>query len=143
MEAPSAGLRAVDFGALVDLDDPVGLVEAHAGQFDVGFFGLGPDREELAGALERLALTHGRLFIVTLGAHGSVAFGGDQRLWCPATAVDEVVDTTGAGDAFAAGFLNTYAESRNVALSLRQGADAAAEAVVRVGAFDAELTPWA
>lgn len=143
MAAPSAGLRAVDFGALVHLDDPVELVDDHAGDFDVGFFGLDVDQEDLVNSLEAIALRHKRLFVVTLGEHGSLAMGGDQRLWCPATTVDKVVDTTGAGDTFAAGFLSAYADSRNVALGLRKGADAAAETVVRVGAFDAEMTPWA
>ena len=51
--------------------------------------------------------------------------------------------TTGAGDTYAAGFLGVYHDSGNVALSLRKGADAAAETVARIGAFDAEMTPWA
>ena len=142
MKTPLAGLRAVDFGALVHLDDPVGLVADNAGDFDVGFFGLDVDQEDLVNSLEAIALRHKRLFVVTLGENGSLAIGGDYRLWCPATPVDGVVDTTGAGDTFAAGFLAAYTDSRNVALSLRKGADAAAETVARVGAFDAEMTPW-
>ena len=142
MKTPSAGLRAVDFGGLVHLDDPVGLVDDNAGDFDVGFFGLDVDQEDLVNSLEAIALRHKRLFVVTLGEHGSLAIGGDHRLWCSATPVDGVVDTTGAGDTFAAGVLAAYTDSQNVALSLRKGADAAAETVARVGAFDAEMTPW-
>lgn len=143
MATPSPGLRAVDFGALVHFDDPVGLVDDHAGQFDVGFFGLDGEQEDLVNSLEAIALRHNRLFVVTLGEHGSLAIGEGQRLWCPATSVDEVVDTTGAGDTFAAGFLSAYHGSRNVSLSLRKGADAAAETVAWVGAFEANMTPWA
>jgi sugar/nucleoside kinase (ribokinase family) len=47
------------------------------------------------------------------------------------------VDTTGAGDTFAAGFLREYWASRDVARSLARGAEEAAIAVQRVGAF-----PW-
>ena len=142
IEAPSAGLRAVDFGALVNFDDPVGLVEGYAGRFDVGFFGLRSEETPLIDALEAIARRAGRLFIVTLGAGGSMAIGAPERLSCPATPVDRVVDTTGAGDCFAAAFMARYIHSRDIAASLRHGADAAAESVVRVGAFEAPMTPW-
>jgi sugar/nucleoside kinase (ribokinase family) len=46
-----------------------------------------------------------------------------------------VVDTTGAGDTFAAAFLSEYVRSKNVARSLNRGAEEAAATVQRVGAF--------
>jgi len=46
--------------------------------------------------------------IVTRGARGAVAFGADRRIERPAPAV-EAVDTTGAGDSFAAGLIHGLA----------------------------------
>jgi sugar/nucleoside kinase (ribokinase family) len=137
MEAPALGLRAVDFGDMAGLTGGMGLVERYLDRFHLGFFGLGPRETELILRLEALARERDRLFVVTLAGEGSLALGGKGRLHCPAQAVRHVADTTGAGDAFAAGFLFEYSRSKDVAASLASGARTAAEAVQQVGAF-----PW-
>jgi fructoselysine 6-kinase len=137
MRSPSAGLRAVDFGDLAGLTGGPRVVERYPDGFHVGFFGLTAADGGLVDALERLARRQGQLYAVTLGPDGSLALGGGGRLRCPATPVAEVVDTTGAGDTFAAGFLREYVASRDVARSLARGAEEAAVSVQQVGAF-----PW-
>jgi len=136
MGSPSPGLRAVDFGDLAGLTGPR-VVERYREAFHVGFFGLTAADGALIDELEAIARRQRQLYVVTLGPDGSVALGREQRLECPATPVAEVVDTTGAGDTFAAGFLGEYCVSRNVARSLARGAEEAAACVKRVGAF-----PW-
>ena len=99
--------------------------------------GCSASDDALIDELETLARRQRQLFVVTLGAEGSLALGGEQRLSCRAVAVPQVVDTTGAGDTFAAGFLREYCASRDPARSLARGAEEAAAAVQRLGAF-----PW-
>ena len=137
MGSPSPGLRAVDFGDVAGVTGGTGIVERYRDAFHLGFFGLRAGEDSIIDELERLARRHRRLFVVTLGAQGSLALGGKRRLACPAVEVPRVVDTTGAGDTFAAGFLREYCASRDVARSLARGAEEAAGAVQRVGAF-----PW-
>jgi len=90
---------------------------------------------ELLGGAEKLRTIVPQL-VVTLGAAGAVTYTRETTTAVLGIRV-EVVDTTGAGDTFAAGFLSEYARSRRVAESLAGGAAAAAECVGRVGAF-----PW-
>ncbi len=137
MAAPSPGLRAVDFGDLAGVTGGAAIVERYRDRFHLGFFGLGAGDGDLIDALEEQARRHRLLLVVTLGAQGSVALGGERRTACPAVEVAHVVDTTGAGDTFAAGFLREYCASRDVARSLACGAEEAADAVPQVGAF-----PW-
>jgi fructoselysine 6-kinase len=137
MDAPSPGLRAVDFGDLAGVTGGVSCVERYLERFQVGFFGLTVADVPLIETLERLARRSGRLLVVTLAQDGSLALGGDERIACPAVEVPKVVDTTGAGDTFAAGFLREYSASRRVTESLARGAREAAEALQRIGAF-----PW-
>ena len=71
---------------------------------------------------------------VTLGAAGCVVAGESGRVTVPAAPVGRVVDTTGAGDSFAAGFLYGVVNDLGPETSARLGGLAAAEVVAHMGA---------
>ena len=73
------------------------------------------------------------LAAVTLGEAGSVILRGTERVDVPAEPAS-VVDTTGAGDAYAAGFLTAYTAGRELAACGRLGSLAAAEVISQYGA---------
>jgi sugar/nucleoside kinase (ribokinase family) len=91
------------------------------------------DAADLDGAIAAIAPKVGVL-VVTRSEHGALAVAGGDRAEVPAEPVDEVVDTTGAGDLFAAGFLTGFAQGRSLEDSLRIGAIAAAEVISHYGA---------
>ena len=72
--------------------------------------------------------------VVTRSEKGAIAIHDGQRYAVAAEPIDKVVDTTGAGDLFAAGFLAGQAQGRDVETSLRMGAIAAAEIISHFGA---------
>jgi len=74
------------------------------------------------------------LLVVTRSEKGAIAIAGEERAEVGAEPVDKVVDTTGAGDLFAAGFLAGQAQGRGLEASLRIGAIAAAEVISHYGA---------
>jgi fructoselysine 6-kinase len=130
------GLRAVDFTNANDVGNPVAFAERWAPELDVGLFGLQRADGELIDALEAVARRSGRLFVITLGPDGSLALGRGDRIACLALAVERVVDTTGAGDAFTAGFLCEYVLDGDVARSLERGSEAAAATLGHLGSFE-------
>lgn len=77
---------------------------------------------------------HCEVAAITLGKHGSVVLAGDATIEVPVEPVDEVVDTTGAGDLYAAGFLYGYTQGMPLAECGRLGSVAAAEVISHVGA---------
>jgi adenosine kinase len=74
------------------------------------------------------------LGVVTRSEQGCVVVKGEEALTAPAFPVEEVVDTTGAGDLFAAGFLAGYTKGRDLGACARLGALAAAEIIQHIGA---------
>lgn len=74
------------------------------------------------------------VLVVTRGEHGAVALQGAERCEVSAEPIDRVVDTTGAGDLFAAGFLHGHVGGRPLAECLTMGAIAAAEIISHYGA---------
>ena len=71
---------------------------------------------------------------LTRSEKGSVILHNGEVHVVDAEAVDAVVDTTGAGDLFAAGFLSGYAKGLDLYTSGRMGAIAAAEIISHMGA---------
>lgn len=80
----------------------------------------------IAGKVETL--------VVTRSEHGALATQRGERAHVPAEPIRELVDTTGAGDLFAAGFLTGQARGLTLQQSLKLGAIAAAEVIQHYGA---------
>jgi len=74
------------------------------------------------------------LLVVTKSEKGASAISANERADVPAEPIERLVDTTGAGDLFAAGFLAGHARGLTLEQSLRLGAIAAAEVIQHYGA---------
>ena len=72
--------------------------------------------------------------VVTRGADGAIAVEGGQRVEVAAAPVERIVDTTGAGDLFAAGFLAARRRGCELGRCLEVGTIAAAEVISHFGA---------
>lgn len=73
------------------------------------------------------------LLVATRSEKGSVVATGDDQYEIPAEPVPQVVDTTGAGDAYAAGFLHGYARGYDLPTCGRLGAVSASEVISHLG----------
>jgi sugar/nucleoside kinase (ribokinase family) len=114
----------------------LGMIEA--GTVDV-LFGNEEEVRQLTGCGELsdciVALSaHVGTLVITRGAHGAVAVEKDYMIEVPAAHVERIVDTTGAGDLFAAGFLAGRCRGRPLKACLETGAIAAAEVISHFGA---------
>ena len=144
VERAVAAARQADTLVALSLSDPV-WVELHGKELDVVLDGvdiLFANEQEACGmvgetdplaavaALARRCAT----VAVTRGALGSLVASGGEVISVPAAPVAHVVDTTGAGDSYAAGFLYGIINDLGPEHSARLGAAAAAEIVSHLGA---------
>jgi len=115
------------FNALID-GGKIDLLFANQAEIEMlaGIPHLDSAVEAVRGKVETL--------VVTRGEEGALATRGQYVARVPAEPVSNVVDTTGAGDLFAAGFLAGYAWGRSLEQSLKLGAIAAAEVIQHYGA---------
>lgn len=88
------------------------------------------DRSEIITRLRDMAETT----CVTMGSSGSMIITPTDVLEIPVVEVDERVDTTGAGDLYAAGVLAGLAQGQNLDVAGRMGSCAAAEVITHIGA---------
>jgi ribokinase len=116
-------------GSLLDLADVIVCNEVELATLVGGPVALG-EEVEAARSLQRFA---DQVVVVTLGGRGALGLAGDEVL--AQTVFDvQVVDTTGAGDAFVAGFAAGRWWADGLAASLRLGCAAGGLATTRRGA---------
>jgi sugar/nucleoside kinase (ribokinase family) len=88
---------------------------------------------DLGGAIARLA-PQVELLVVTLGEQGALAVTAGDCVQIPAAPARQILDTTGAGDLFAAGFLFAHSRGRPLGDCLSLGARLAAHIIADYGA---------
>ena len=75
-----------------------------------------------------------KLIIITRSENGSVAILNNEITNCKSIKIDKVLDLTGAGDLFAAGFLREYLDKSNIKKCLQTGSKLAAQVIQKIGA---------
>jgi len=101
---------------------------------DVAFVSAGADRLGAARLIRGLLAAGARLAVATCEALGCIASDGETTAETCVRRVD-IVDTTGAGDSFIAGFLSAHFRSADLTVCLEEGRDAAADVCTQFGGF--------
>lgn|SRR5512133_926084 len=124
-------LLSVDFLHLRDYE----LLQNSLTAADIVYFGGTVDMiNDLASIAQK---TPEKIIVLTLGAGGSIAFSDNRTYTQEALPLDKVIDTTGCGDAFQAGFTASYFCNRDVQKALIAGAELGRKAAMSFGGV-----PW-
>ena len=75
-----------------------------------------------------------KLIVITRSENGSVAIKNNEIINCDSVKVDKILDLTGAGDLFAAGFLKEYLDQCEIKKCLATGSLLASKVIQKIGA---------
>ena len=75
-----------------------------------------------------------KLIVITRSENGSLAIKDNEIINCDSEKVDKIIDLTGAGDLFAAGFLKEYLEKSEIKKCLITGSILASKIIQKIGA---------
>jgi len=76
----------------------------------------------------------GKLIVITRGEKGSIAIKNNELVECEIKKDLKIVDLTGAGDLFAAGFLHGYINNLSIKESLKKGTEMSSKIIQKIGA---------
>jgi len=76
----------------------------------------------------------GKLLVITRGKKGSIAIQKNEVVECDSKKNLKIVDLTGAGDLFAAGFLHGHVNNLSIKESLQKGTEMASKIIQKIGA---------
>ena len=75
-----------------------------------------------------------KLVVVTRGEKGAIAINGDEIVECGIHKNLKILDLTGAGDLFAAGFLHSYINELSIKECLKKGTEMSSKVIQQIGA---------
>lgn len=84
--------------------------------------------------LNNLKVLKDKIAVITEGENGSFGYRGKTVCYQKAIKPKKIVDATGAGDGYTAGFIAEYLKSQELSLAMKKGAQYASKILAKVGA---------
>jgi fructokinase len=91
------------------------------------------NKKNLLDSINQLKI-FGKLIVITRSDKGSLAIKDNEIINCDSTKVEKILDLTGAGDLFAAGFLKEYLDQSEIKKCLITGSTLASKIIQKIGA---------
>lgn len=132
------GTKVIDFMDGSDFNKDINFVKKYANWWNIGFFGLSGKDSALIQDLIQLAKNKNKLVVITLGSGGSLSVY-QSKIYKQRLKPVKVVDTTGCGDAYLAGFLTDWLQQKNIQQAMQSGTELAAAVAKHLGAINPKM----
>lgn len=111
-------------------------LERAASLCDVFFISANENSEVVLPVLKGWSEKYEGIFVGTLAQQGSVAYKNGEEYRTEAVKVSEVVDTTGCGDSYQAGFIGELTRSGDIKKAMEEGSRVASKTLAHMGGLD-------
>jgi len=129
-----SGTKIIDFMDGKDFRKDINFVKKYIDWWDIGFFGLSFEDKIFINDLIFLAKDKKKKIVITLGSGGSLAIW-ENKIFRKKLKSFAVVDTTGCGDAYLAGFLSSWLVNKNVDQAMNLGQVMAEKCALHMGSI--------
>ena len=119
---------AVDFNVERDFDNLEHILDY------VDYFFISGE-EEILPVFKTCSQKHNSIYNITLAEKGSVTYQNGFEYRVNAIEVDNVVDTTGCGDSYHAGFICSYLKDNDIINAMNEGSKKASNTLLHIGGF--------
>jgi len=112
------------------------FLEQLAPDIDFFFISAAGREDEICTKLSAWSQHSDGIYVATFAENGSAAFHRGQEYRVNAKPVSEVIDTTGCGDSYQAGFIGEFTRSGNIIKSMNEGSAVAAQTLSHIGGLN-------
>jgi len=130
----TSAMKSVDFSQdyeKADFDKKENCITRYAKYFDIIFIGATTKQKSMIAHLSQHYSN--KIFILTLGSKGSIAWHKGKQYEQPAQKVTKIIDTTGCGDAFQGTFIVTFIQTNDIQKSLKHASIQASSILKHIG----------
>lgn len=130
-----SGTKIIDFMDGKDFKKNINFVRKYADWWDIGFFGLTYTDKIFINDLILLAKDKKKKIVITLGSQGSMVIW-ENKIFRQKAKPFAVIDTTGCGDAYLAGFLSSWMANKKIKQAMGLGQFMAKQCALHLGSIE-------
>ncbi len=131
-------LKSGDFSGIYEYSLALDAIEKYGLGLDIIIKSLEINNKKEIKFLRNFANKNNKLVLILLGKNGSLVFY-KNKIYQQKIIKSQVIDTSGAGDAYISAFLNKYKMSNNIEQAMLKGTQMAAKIVSELGASPMEI----
>lgn len=127
-------IKIGDFTDLSEFQGDQSVLNEYIDLFDIFVLSIDEKVDERVENFTTFLQKNTKMGIMLLGRRGSICIDRTGKIYLQSADVTQVIDTTGAGDAYLATFIGEYIHNKNIKIAMKKATNTATKVIRRLGA---------